>query len=87
MRIEVCQERASKSRIKSFYSTQLNFPDYLHQNWDSFEECLNYVQLDPTEQLEIVHVGWTADDYKKVAPYREIIETWAAENDRVSVRF
>lgn len=42
LNVEAC---STKEELFSFFSEQLNFPDFFSSNWDSFEEIINDLPL------------------------------------------
>jgi len=35
----------TKQQLLEYFSEKLDFPDYFHPNWDSFEEILNDIEI------------------------------------------
>ena len=76
----------TKGKLISIFAKKMCFPPYWRENWDSFEECMATVLEYEGTVVELAHINWTDDDFRKVSPYREIIAKLELEfgNMRVS---
>lgn len=86
-RLEVPISIRNKQQLIKHYAKHVPFPEYYSLNWDSFDSCLTEMLENDELDLHIEHVGWSAEQYRSLHPYRQILLDALLANNNFTVKF